>query len=75
MKTKHVIRVKATKEEIYTGSSIEDCESLMKTSFLKHIESGNPMKDFSLEAVTIYELEEHELVPEDQDYDDFHESH
>ena len=74
MKTKHVIRVRKTKEEIYCGSTLEDCKKLMKHSFFKHIQEGNPMENFALEAVTVHEFEEDELPMEDEEYNDFHES-
>ena len=65
MKTEHVIRVKATQEVIYTGSSLDDCKQVMKPAFFEHIDKGFSLEKFPLEAVTIHSLEESEMDTED----------
>jgi hypothetical protein len=72
MKTEHVIRVRATQEVIYTGSSLDDCKQVMKPAFFDHIDKGLGLEDFPLEAVTIHTLEESEMDVEEEEFRDFH---
>ena len=65
MKTEHVIRVKATKEVLYTGASLDDCKKEMKPAFFNHIDAGNGLDNFPLEALTIHNLEESEMDTEE----------
>ena len=58
MSTTHVIRIKGTKEVVFTGSNLDDCRKEMKPAFFDHINKGKGLEDFPLEAVTIHELEE-----------------
>ena len=58
MKTSHVIRIKNTKEVLYTGIDLDDCKKEMKPAFFNHIDKGQDIESFPLEAVTIHELEE-----------------
>lgn len=66
MKTEHVIRIKNTKEVLYTGTSLDDCKKEMKPAFFNHIDAGKGLDDFPLEAVTIHELEESEMDTEEE---------
>ncbi len=72
MKTEHVIRVKATHEVIYNGSSLDDCKQAMRKPFFDHIDKGSGLENFPLEAVTIYTLDESEIDVEEEEYKDFH---
>lgn len=58
MRTIHVIRIKNTKDVLFTGIDLDDCKKEMKPAFFDHINKGLGLEDFPLEAVTIHELEE-----------------
>ena len=60
MKTKHVIRIKNSKDILFEGSNLDDCKKEMKPAFFDHIDKGLEMNTFPLEAVTITEVEPEE---------------
>jgi len=67
MKTEHVIRIKNTKEVLYTGTSLDDCKQEMKPAFFNHIDAGKGLEDFPLEALTIHNMEESEMDTEEEE--------